>query len=270
MNKNHTNNVIRFFLTTFFFTWLLWLPGVLASHTSLSIPENIVLPLAILGTFMPSLFGIIFVKKEKQKGIFRKWFHVRLGWYWLPVFLLIPLGGLGSHLINWLVADSAFPKLPNLLMLPLQFVGILLIGGPVNEEFGWRGYALEKLQAKFTALTSSLLLGGVWAVWHLPAFFIDGAPQAKLPFLQFSITVMAASVFMTWLQNNTRQSLWPALIIHTMINFTNVLFPLIDLETNNYTPWIYANVILVMMALIITWLYGAEALSKRFRRETLL
>lgn len=267
MNKNHKNNMIRFLLPTFFFTWLLWLPGILATHTSLSIPEKIIFPLLILGTFMPSLFGIIFAKKEKQQGLFRKWFNVRLGWYWLPVILLLPLGGVGAQLLNRVVSGVPFPKMPNLLILPAQFIGILLISGPINEEFGWRGYALGKLQAKYNALTSSLVIGMIWVVWHVPVFFIEGAPQSRMPFIQFSITLMAASVLMTWAQNNTRQSLWPALIIHTTINFTNELFPLINMETNNYTPWIYANVILVMMALIITLLYGADTLSKKIQEK---
>jgi len=257
------NNVVRYFAITFFITWLLWLPGVIDSQTSLSIPDAIVLPLAYIGMFIPSLIGITFVIKEKQYGIFKKWMNIRLGWYWLIILFLIPLCGLGAHLVNIIVADGTFPEMPNLLLLPLQFIALLLIGGPVNEEFGWRGYALPKLQTKFTAFTSSILLGVIWVIWHVPAFFIDEAPQAKLPFVQFSITLIAVSVLMTWVQNNTGQSLWPALILHTTMNFTNEIFPLFNSDTNNYTPWIFANIILVIVTLIVILYYGTDLLPKK-------
>ncbi|MBN1218790.1 MAG: hypothetical protein JXM69_07675, partial [Anaerolineae bacterium] len=74
MNRVNANcKILIYFVATFLITWLLWLPGVLASQVSISLPEQIIFPLVILGTFVPSVMGIIFVRQEKQSGILRRW-----------------------------------------------------------------------------------------------------------------------------------------------------------------------------------------------------
>ena len=141
----------------------------------------------------------------------------------------------------------------------LFVAGMLL--GPVNEEFGWRGYALPQLQKRFGALAASLLIGTIWAFWHLPLFFIADAPQAKLPFLPFVTTLILASIVITWAQNSTRQSMWPALMIHTGIGLINEVFPLFDPLSGNHAAWNWANVVLAAMAIGLISLFGAKTLS---------
>ena len=64
------------------------------------------------------------------------------------------------------------------------FAYVLVLGGPLGEEIGWRGYALDRLQPRFTPMLASVLLGVAWGVWHLPLFFSDGAVQQQIPIVR--------------------------------------------------------------------------------------
>ena len=87
-----------------------------------------------------------------------------------------------------------------------------LVLGPLSEEFGWRGYALDPLQSKWSALAASLVLGVFWLFWHTPEFFMAGIPTGEIvsgivPFLTFAADVIAMAVLYTWVFNNTRRSI---------------------------------------------------------------
>ena len=85
--------------------------------------------------------------------------------------------------------------------VPLFFYVLLLNALP--EEYGWRGFALDRLQKKSSALSASLILGLIWALWHLPLFFIEGTTQAAIPMVQYMLQTVVLSIFYTWLYNNT-------------------------------------------------------------------
>ena len=101
----------------------------------------------------------------------------------------------------------------------------LLILGPLSEEIGWRGYALERLQTRWNALTSSLIVGVVWALWHLPLFMMVGTSQHELgdPFISFLIKITASSILYTWLYNNTKHSLWSAILLHWLYTYASLV-----------------------------------------------
>jgi len=74
-----------------------------------------------------------------------------------------------------MLSGEALPKRSVLfdpILIAVSFVYIFFLGGPFQEEWGWRGYALDKLQARWSAFVSSVVLGVLWGAWHLPLFFI--------------------------------------------------------------------------------------------------
>ena len=91
-----------------------------------------------------------------------------------------------------------------------------LLGGPLTEEPGWRGFALPRLQSRFGALPGSLVLGLLWALWHLPLFFIQG--WLSVPVWAFVILVVCLSILMTWAVNLARGSIVPAVLMHAVYN----------------------------------------------------
>jgi membrane protease YdiL (CAAX protease family) len=91
------------------------------------------------------------------------------------------------------------------------FAVFILAFGPLPEELAWRGYALDSLQVKWKALTSSLMLGTAWTVWHLPLFFIQGSYQHSLglgtgQFWLYMMDKVPLSILMTWIYNYNRRS----------------------------------------------------------------
>jgi membrane protease YdiL (CAAX protease family) len=88
--------------------------------------------------------------------------------------------------------------------------------GPLGEELGWRGYALPRLLSLTGPRRAAVILGAVWAIWHLPAFYLSGLSQSKFHFEGFFFVVVGFSVFMTVLFLNTRGSILLAGIIPHM------------------------------------------------------
>jgi membrane protease YdiL (CAAX protease family) len=117
----------------------------------------------------------------------------------------------------------------------VSFVLIFFGGGPLGEEPGWRGFALPRLQLRYGALRGTLLLGVLWVFWHLPDFLTSaqrGGPGANLVTLLtinfpiFFVMVMSLAIIFTWVFNNTRGSVFTALLLHTSINTFGIVQPL--------------------------------------------
>ena len=96
----------------------------------------------------------------------------------------------------------------------------IIISTPVQagEEIGWRGYALPNLAKRFGFARASLVLGVLWAGWHLPIFFIQGADKYGQSFPVYLLQVTALSVAATWLYVHTNGSLLPVMLMHSAVN----------------------------------------------------
>jgi membrane protease YdiL (CAAX protease family) len=155
----------------------------------------------------------------------------RLRWpWWAAALLLHPaLVALAFGVDIWL-GGSLPPLDPQARSLPavLSLLFFVFWFGPFPEELGWRGFALDRLQARMTALSASLVLGSVWALWHVPLFFVPGSFQAGLGlgsprFWIFLFSMVPLSVLMTWVYNNTDRSTLSAVLIHYSGNLSGAL-----------------------------------------------
>ena len=134
------------------------------------------------------------------------------------IFLFVPALALVASLLDRLL-DGAGLQLEDtgssilarpLTVLPL--IAFLLFFGPIPEELGWRGYALDRLQARWSAGVASLILGLVWASWHLPLFWIAGTYHQQLGvgsvrFWLYLASFLPQSVLITWVYNHTERSI---------------------------------------------------------------
>jgi len=225
----------RFFALTFLVSWVLW--G--AAYTLSSGPA--VMPLVLLGAFGPSAAAVALVgRSEGRAGLGQLWRRSiqpgRIsGGVWLVILLLFPaMAWVGSLL------DSALGGTPPALDLTalstlggaVGFLLLILFAGPVSEELGWRGYALEPLQEGIGPLRASLLIGVIWSVWHLPLFVIPGTSQealgvGTLQFWLWIIQVICLAVIFTWAYNRTRRSVLSAIMLHFLSNLTySLLVPI--------------------------------------------
>jgi membrane protease YdiL (CAAX protease family) len=160
--------------------------------------------------------------------------RVPLVWY-LFAFLGVPgIFVLGTAFLPGAAAsfDPLTPQkwLSYLWMFPL----VAVVGGPLLEEPGWRGFALSRLQEKFGPLIGTIILGLLWATWHYPQYVMpDWAAQnggfSLKSVIVFTIGVLPITIILTWVFNNTRGSLLVAILVHASVDtfsaFIGPLFP---------------------------------------------
>ncbi len=140
------------------------------------------------------------------------------------------------------------PAARHALMTAANFFLVFLLGGPLGEELGWRGYALPSLQEGLDWRVASLVSGAVWGVWRLPLFFIVGTSQAHIPLALFLLRVAAMSVVFAWLVNRTAGSVVAALLLHTGINFWPSIIPVLP-TGEGHRPYALMVAMLVLVAL---------------------
>ena len=177
----------------------------------------------------------------------------KLGWRWYGYTLLIVIVGTAGQLtINKLLGNTFNGYL---FLAQLGSFLPLLILGPLSEEIGWRGYALGRLQTRWNALTSSLIVGLVWALWHLPLFMMVGSSQHELgsPFAGFLVGMMAVSVLFTWLHNNTTGSIWTAIFFHWLYTYSAQVVASGVTRSVLYNWLGYVPYIIIAIIVVLIW-----------------
>ena len=202
-----------------------WLPLVAAEHGIGPIRPSLAPLLIILGTFGPFFAAVGMVARTsgfRGVGTFlAQAFRWRVGIQWYAAALLAPALIRIVVLYLHVLKGGTVPDLSDAtrwLAVPSTFFVVLLIGGPTGEEFGWRGFLLQRVQPVFGMLGASLVIGVISTLWHLPLFWIPGTAQSHLPFAVFAVRTVALSVISTWLYNGTRRSLLFVLLFHASLN----------------------------------------------------
>ncbi|WP_181163812.1 type II CAAX endopeptidase family protein [Pontibacter mangrovi] len=247
-----------FFALSFIFSWLVW-----GAMLALPLPENLMLPLLILGAFGPSLSAIYLVQRygnaAAKRDFWSRVFSVkRVGIvWWLVILLIMPaIYLLGYYMYTFFggvqpPVASLFSGLdsPSAILL---FAFVMLVAGPVSEELGWRGYVLDPLQQKYGPTVGSFILGVVWILWHLPLFFIEGTSQhAKgfgYQFWSWSFQLITLSFIFTWVYNNTNRSILGAILLHLL---ANMAYPT-NLEPTGELIFTIVRA-LVVLAIVLAW-----------------
>ena len=230
-------------------SWICWLPVVASDHQVGYVPPSVTPLLIILGTFGPFLAAVSMVGRVSGFGGLGEFlgqaFRWRVGLRWYLAALVAPALIRIVVLYVHVMKGGSFPDLSDparWLAIPGTFVAVLLIGGPTGEEFGWRGYLLQRVQPQVGMLGASFLIGIISAVWHLPLFFIPTAVQSHLPFTLFLVRTVALSIISTWMYNGTRRSLLFVLLFHASLNtWPNTLYIL--QEDGTLGPYVSTSII---------------------------
>lgn len=213
--------LLSFFLLAFIFSWAAVLPLILDD----SLPPE---PFQAIGALVgPSLSAWLVLAISEGRPSLRPFFARYVQWragilWWLIVLFgalvsitLVASIVVGARVLSEFVAQFGLALSTYLITL---VIGIIL--GPLWEEPGWRGFALPRLQANYGPLLGTLILGVLWALWHLPGYFggwLLGSPMALL------ISSIAFSVIMSWVYNNTRGSILLMILLHSSSNATLAL-----------------------------------------------
>ena len=219
--------LVSYFVLVFTITWgigafCLFSPGV---AKALGRGRALTNPLFYIAVYAPTLTSLILTPFFDGAAGLRKllarfipwraglrWYLVVLAGYPLVGLLAGRIAGLWGavqgHVPNW--GHFYYALIPALVVDP----------GPLGEELGWRGFALPRMLERWPPLAASLILGLIWGVWHLPAFFIVGLPQNRWVFPVFLLATMSVSVIDTWIFLRTDGNMLPMILVHLMSNNT--------------------------------------------------
>lgn len=265
--------VIAFFALTIVSGWAVWVPAALmfrgsSARTLTTLPLGL-LALQTIGAVTPSLCAYVLLKASGRRDLiawigsrYRLW-RVHPAWY-LLASLLVPAITLLSMLVRWLI-DPGFRVSPSsplgemvadigiagvVLVFPVMTLG-LMASSPLLEEFGWRGFALPALQARWSALTSSLVLGMAWGLWQLPLFFAYGESV-----LYSVLLIVPQTVLMTWVVNSAAGSMLLAMLFHASLAVSlTALYPGSHSLVEVVLTW--------TVTVAITLVYGPRSLTNK-------
>lgn len=221
-----------FYATAIAISWGCWLPVAAVDHSLLSLPGGLPETLVIIGGFGPLFAALAMMARGSgPRGIPALLGHAlrwRVSIRWYAAALILPaafrFAVLGMHVAKGGTAPG-LGDVGHWLGLPLTFLFVLLLGGPLGEELGWRGFMQPRLQTAIGMLRASVAIGVASALWHLPLFLIPSTAQSHLPVAPFIIRTVALSIILGWLWNRSNRSLLVILLFHASLNtWPNTLF----------------------------------------------
>jgi len=263
---------IRFFVVTFLWSWSVLIPCAILINTGIMpqvspLYSIIEIPIAFLAIMGPAIGALVSLRTINGKGAVRNhlksFLSLNFGLkVWLSIFLISGL----STFLPWIIPeffgeDRIPPMLQNIYIFPLYLlVSTFITGG--QEEIGWRGYILPFLEKRFGLIIGSLILGLVWAAWHIPLWFIPGSSQSYMNFFAFMLSSIGVSYILSWVRAASGNRLLSCLIAHGAINSFAVLFPVFitDNSANQVRFWIFC---------VLKFVIGIIIVIGRTKRNTL-
>jgi uncharacterized protein len=274
--------LFKFFGLTYIMSWSLWLGAAAISRETASQSPGLAAisgSLYLLGVFAPAVAALAFTAqadgREATLSLLRRTIQGPAGvrWYLFVVGYLATI-----KLAVALLLRTATGAWPTFGQEPLYLLAIAIaFSTPVQagEEIGWRGYALPRLSMYVGLPAASIVVGIIWACWHLPFFFMSGNEKSGQSLPVYLLSVTALSVAMAWVYWRTKGSLLMTMLMHAAINNTKDIVPsAVSAATNAFSLhsspvawltvailWVCAVYFLVRMR-EATLSYARQALGK--------
>jgi len=275
MLKKDVKEVIVFFSTVIGLSYLVfWGPIALLKVPTVNLVDGEMGPiwaiiLFIIGGFIPSIVGIILTAKyEGKKGVkelFKQSVKVKIGY---KAFITIIIVAIYFALTLVLISKLTTGKFDySQFWIQLPTILPLIILGPLSEEYGWRGFAIKRLLRCTNANLTSLIIGIVWAFWHLPLFFMLGTSQYELnvPFIAFLISVIGTSFIYTYLYQSTKSSIFSAILLHWLYTYVMQVVSSSIVRSNLYNWLEFIPAILIGFVFAFMMRNKKEASQQRIK-----
>ena len=262
--------IVRFFAITFAVSWACFLAAgalsrTMAAGSGLSLPAT---GLLLVGTFAPALVALAMTARtdgvEGVRAITGRlllW-RVRARWYVFAVGYMVAIK-LAVALV-YRIAIGTWPGFGNTSWYVITVAIVFSTPVQAGEEIGWRGYAFPRLGARFGSARASVLLGIMWALWHLPLFFIPGVDNYGQPFAIFVVEVTALSVALAWLYLNTG-SLLLTMLMHSAVNQTIGIVPSRNEHATN--PFLLSDSLVIWLTTAFVWVIAVYLLVRMRQRD---
>jgi membrane protease YdiL (CAAX protease family) len=265
LSRSIWSSVWVYFAVAFGLTWIVEILWSLSGISLESASGQALLCLAASGPALAAI-GLTYLTQDEM-GRRDYWLRIidlrRISarWY-LVIFLFAPALYSLAALLDIISGGSGGTlgrTVGQLTIIP-AFLTIFIT--PLLEELGWRGYALDRLQSRWSALVSTLILSIVWALWHLPLSFIKGTYQyglgiGSLGFWMFIIGFVPMTLLFTWIFNNNCRSTLSAILLHAVINATAELFSITE------RAYAYLVILEFVAVIAITLIWGARTLTRQ-------
>ena len=262
-NSSVKRSPLKFFLIVFGLSIPLWVIETKIDFNRSQLDFSII---DILAAFTPLIAaGILVYKEEGRIGITELFKRVldfsritKKIWY-VPIIFLPFL----MYLLIYAVIRVLGLSLPGEFHIPflsIPFLFMLFFIGAIVEETGYTGYAIDPMQERFRAVSASILIGILWAVWHFPSIIQQGHSLTWIAW--GTLVTVAVRVLIVWIYNNTGKSLFASILFHTMLNLGRPLFPKDEMHNPlvDY-PEIHYSLIAIIAAIVI-FLWGTKTLAK--------
>jgi membrane protease YdiL (CAAX protease family) len=246
---------LAFFVLCYAITWTMWLASTRI--------ESVVLRgvLFAIGVFTPGILAVLMTAwlrgRTALETLLRRLFiwDVPGRWYVFAAGYIFTVK-LTVAVIHRIALGTwpTFGPVPVVLMFAGTALSVML-GGQVGEELGWRGFALPRLAQPMGLGAASIVLGVIWAGWHLPLFFLEGFDTFNQSFPLYLLQVTAVSVALAWLYGHTRGSLLMTMILHAATNNTKDIVPSADPVAAS--PWALSHSVVAWMTVALLWLCAA-------------
>ncbi len=211
--------------------------------------------------FCPVTAALILVYRENKTAgvteLLKRSFdykRIRAKVWYAPIVLLMPGVMVLSYglmrLMGVTLPTPQFPVLAALAMFLAFFIAAL------GEELGWSGYVIDPMQDRWGALRAGILLGLVWAAWHIVPLVQAHRSPAWIAW--WCLSTVATRVLIVWLYNNTGKSVFATALFHTMSNLSWQLFPI---HGSYYDPRV-TGLIVAFAAAIVTVVWGPRTLAR--------
>lgn len=231
-NRAIGHTVLIFFALVFALTWSAWFavaaipaPGS-PDATALSLLRG---PLTLIGVFAPAICALALTARAQGRtgvwalvGRIGRW-EVNPKWYLFAAGYTIATKLTVALIVR--VANGSWPRFGNEGAAIIVLALLTSTWVQAGEELGWRGYALPQLARRFGLGRASIMLGAIWATWHLPLFFAPEADTFNQSFPVYFLGVTAVSVAMAWLYWKTGGSLLLVMLLHAAYNNTKDIVP---------------------------------------------
>jgi len=274
MISNYKYKPLFFFSMTFLATFALWFAG---AYVSFQDESGLYMLLILPGLMAPFLISLVLILKSKnsdlKKDFVNRLINLRLIQpKMLPViFLIMPLAVLASILLSLLFGGSisqfqfaeGFSFSTGLV--PVLLILVLAAG---FEELGWRGYAFDSLQSRYTFFTASIIFSILWSLWHFPLIFVNNSYQYEIFHeniwfgVNFFVSIIPMGVIISWICIKNRKSIIAAILFHFIINISQEM-----LEMTQITKCIETVVLTVVVVAIIAidkeMFFSKEHLTRR-------
>ncbi len=252
---------LTFFVLVYALTIPFWVLSTIVKIEGL--PDN--LPVTDIGAvFAPTIAASILVYREEKLGglkrlLKRAFDYKRIKqkiWY-VPIIFLPPLLYLLTYGVMRLIGLPPPAEWHIPLLIPIVFVFFFI--GAAAEELGYMGYAIDPMQDRWSALTASIIMGLVWAIWHYPSMIQVGQTQMLMAW--GTLGTVGFRILYVWLYNNTGKSIFGIILFHAMSNTGRSVFP----GGRSYYELADGAVgysIIAITAVIVTVLWGSKTLAK--------